>query len=152
MGPCTENVAFWGCNICFFGVALIQSTQFSQWYLECKRFMLLMKYFIFFATVAMITEVLPFFPISIATIVRETNSFNISPVPKCLWQSSLAGWWVTLTGLHPQSHTTLWPCGLARSRENQNHYIFTTTVPMAGRLGRTAIYLDRLPPIKLLDL
>ena len=45
----------------FFGrVALIQSTQFCQWYFECKRFMFLMKYLILLATVATITEKVSF--------------------------------------------------------------------------------------------
>ena len=47
-----------------------------------------MKYFFVFATVAMITELVSFFPISIATIVKEINSFNI-PIPRCLWLPNL---------------------------------------------------------------
>ena len=35
--------------------------------------MFLMKYFILLAAVAMITEIVSFFPISTATIVKETN-------------------------------------------------------------------------------
>ena len=28
--------------------------------------------------------------------------------------------------------------------ENQNHYIFTTTMPMATKLGRKVTYLDKV--------
>ena len=35
-----------------------------------------MKYFILFETVAMLTEIMHFFGICIAAIVKKTNSFN----------------------------------------------------------------------------
>ena len=56
-----------------------------------------MKYFVLLAAVAMITEIVSFFPISTATIVKEANDSNVSQVPQCLWVPSLLGWWVTLT-------------------------------------------------------
>ena len=108
--------------------------------------MFLIKYFILFVTVATITERTSFFHISIANIVKETNSFNISPVPQCLWLTRMAGWCVTMTGPHSQSFSTFWSHGLARSSEKYNPYIFTTTVPMATKFGRTVTYLDGLPP------
>ena len=39
---------------------------------------------------------------------------------------------------------------LARSRENQNHYIFTTIVPMAITFDMMMTFLDGLASIKLL--
>ena len=42
-----------------------------------------MKHFIFFATIV-------FFPIYIATVVKQTNSFNASTVLKCLLLQNLA--------------------------------------------------------------
>ena len=43
--------------------------------------MFLMNYFILITKDVMITETLPFFPMSITTIVKETNSFNTSLIP-----------------------------------------------------------------------
>ena len=43
--------------------------------LECTRFMFLINYFFLFASVAMKNEMVSF-PIFIATIAMETNSFN----------------------------------------------------------------------------
>ena len=53
--------------------------------------MVLMKYFFFFASVAMVTDIVYFFPISIGTTVREANSFNTLPIPQCLGLPNLVG-------------------------------------------------------------
>ena len=66
----------------FWWVELIQSTQLCQLYFKCKRFMFLIEYFILFATVAKITKIVSFFPIPIATIVKEKNTFKKSLVRK----------------------------------------------------------------------
>ena len=42
--------------------------------------------------------------------------------------------------------------GLARSHDKLKLYISTTTVPMTTKPGRMMTYIERLPPIKLLDL
>ena len=75
-----------------------------------------MKYFSLFVTVAMITGIVSFFLINIATIVKEINSFDM-PISRRLWLQNLAGWWVTLTGFHPQSYSTLWSRSHARSHD-----------------------------------
>ena len=49
----------------------------------------LVKYFILFATAAIITDIVSFF-ISIETIVKEKNFFNTSPMPQCLCLPNLA--------------------------------------------------------------
>ena len=41
--------------------------------------------------------------------------------------------------------------GLARLYDKLKLYIFTTTVPMTTKPGRMMTYIERLPPIKLLD-
>ena len=109
-----------------------------------------MKYFILFASVATITKRVSFFIFPQQPLLRRQIP-TISPVPQCLWLPRMAGWWVTMTGPHSQSFSTLWLHGLARSHEKYNHYIFTTVVPMATKFGRTVTYLGGLPPIKLLD-
>ena len=41
-----------------------------------------------------------FFPISIATIVKEKNSFN-TPIRQCIWLPNLAAWYCYLDQLQP---------------------------------------------------
>ena len=55
------------------------------------RLMVSAKYFIFFATIALITDIVLFFLISVATTVKKTVSFNISPIPQCLGLPNLKG-------------------------------------------------------------
>ena len=43
---------------------------------------------------------------------------------------------------------TLWSHDFERSRNNQNHYISTNTIPMAIKLGKIVTYLERPPSIK----
>ena len=93
-----------------------------------------MKSFIIFATVGMITEIVSF-PLSIPTIVKETDSFVPSPVPQYLWlkirQDDKLHW------LAP-THEVTQPFGhlvLQDHVTNQNHYISAKTVPMATKPG-----------------
>ena len=89
-----------------------------------------------------------FFPISTAAIVKETNSFNKSPIPQCLWLPNLAGWWGTLLAL---SHKVTQPFGhvvLQDHVTNQNHYICTTTLPITTKLGTMVNYVGGFLTIK----
>ena len=93
-----------------------------------------MKYFIIFATVSMITEIVSF-SFSTATIVKETDSFIPSPIPLYLWlkthQDDELHW------LAP-THKNTQPFGhlvLQDHVTNQNRDISATTVPMATKTG-----------------
>ena len=75
----------------------------------------------------------------------------ISLPPQCPWPPNLERWQFTSMGSCPYSHMTLWSSGLVRSHGKLDHYIFTTTVPMVTKLGKTVTYLDKLLLIKLHD-
>ena len=100
-----------------------------------------MKYFIIFATVAIITEMASF-SLSIATIVKETDSFVPAPIPQYLWpkirQDDELHWLAT-------THEVTQPFGhlvLQDHVTNQNHYISAKTVPMAAKLAPIPFYFN----------
>ena len=41
----------------------------------------------------------------------------LSPLPQCLWPPNMAGWWLTLSGSHPPSYSTLWSRDPVRLRD-----------------------------------
>ena len=59
---------------------------------------------------------------------------SLAPLSQCLCPRNLVGWW-------PKRYTKLWSRRLAKSHEN--HYISTTRVPMASKLGRMVTDLER---------
>ena len=118
----------------FWWVELIQSTQLCQLYFKCKRFMFLIEYFILFATVAKITKIVSFFPIPIATIVKEKNTFKKSLVRKCLWLPSLAISWITLTG---STHKVTQPFGHVVLQDHEKTRTIIISLPQATKLGGT---------------
>ena len=48
----------------------------------------------------------------------SSTTKSIFPLPQCIWTPTLAGWWLTIRGVHPFIHTTLWSPVFLRSREN----------------------------------
>ena len=42
----------------------------------------------------------------------------ISPIPQRLHPPNLTGWWLTIRNSRSESHKTLWPCDIPRSRGN----------------------------------
>ena len=141
LGPLTENATISGCKI-FCCVALIQSTQFCQSYLECKRFMFLIKYFILFATVAMTIEIVPFSHFH--SNHCQGDKFLQHITSTTVFMATKPGRMVSYLDWHPPikllNSLVKWLCKII---------IFTTTVPMATKLGRTVTYLDGLPIVKL---
>ena len=72
----------------------------------------------------------------------------ISPLTRCLWPQNFVGWWLNWRApnhkvIQCSNHMILQSC-----LTNKNHYISTTRVPMATKLGRMVICLDRLLPIE----
>ena len=41
----------------------------------------------------------------------------ITPLPQCLWSPKLVSWWLTMRVFQPSCYSTLWSCGLVRSRD-----------------------------------
>ena len=69
----------------------------------------------------------------------------ISPQRRCLWPPALEGWLLNLDGLQPiKSLDPLITWFFRRSRDKPNHYISTTTEPMATTLTMTVAYLEGL--------
>ena len=100
--------------------------------------MLLMKYCVLSTLkLTIITEVVSFFPISTTTIVKETKSFNILPVP--VFMATKRGRmvsyleWFSLIKLVTRPFSDV---VLQDHMANQNHYISATTFPMATKLRR----------------
>ena len=63
----------------------------------------------------------------------------ISSLTQCLWPPSLEGWWLILGYFYQK---VKWSCEITW----QNHYISTTIVPMATKLGRVVTYREALLP------
>ena len=84
-----------------------------------------MKYIFLFVILAMITWINSLLSISMATIVKETNSYN-SPIRQCLWLPNLADGklpWLARTHkvIQPFDHVVL-----QDHMTNQNYYMSTT--------------------------
>ena len=75
----------------------------------------------------------------------------LSPIPQHLWPPNLLEWWLT-SGASKRKivyHFDL--VVLQGHRTNKNHYISTTRVSMATKLGMMVTYLDGPLPIKSHD-
>ena len=75
-----------------------------------------------------------------------TNKNHYISNTRCLWPPNITGWYLTSMGYYLYRHKSLWSHD---HLTNQNHYIWNITVPLATKIGRSATYFKRLPPIKL---
>ena len=72
-----------------------------------------------------------------------------SPLSQCLSSPNLSDTplWHTARSSHPQSHMTLYSCGLVWGHTtNQIRYIFTCRKPIGIKLGKAVISCGGLPP------